>query len=340
MDQLVNDLSYAMIDMDRISDLGLKHDSHFPARLISPSTAASNSAGHIPGTSECSSSRRLLSQQSSKDNPKCGVSNSHQSNELKIKSTSSSGKSKSFKPVLRSASILLSKKLILSDSESDDTEKQDGLTGNQRGAIGGLGADGMRNVPRLFGDFNCSSLSRRHRVKKSRKKKEVKEERTFGQLFLGQNSFAQYFGKRKRSANPANHSNSICTDDINVPPSGISHSEELKTGGPNDQMDCDSPSCDSSSLSESNCDSDHFAEADDEQSDFYEFISRSNKSLSKPLSPFFSECEPLSCQNKYSPSIPIPSNPFASIPPTPSSSYNSLTGASSSILWKRRRRNN
>lgn len=100
------------------------------------------------------------------------------------------------------------------------------------------------------------------------------------------------------------------------------------------KMDCDLLSCDSSSLSESICDSDHFVDADDEQSDFYEVISRSNKEFSKPVS----SCKSIT-RGKYSPSIPIPKNPFASVPPTPSSSYNSLTGPSSAMIWKRRRRN-
>ena len=109
-------------------------------------------------------------------------------------------------------------------------------------------------------------------------------------------------------------------------------------------MDCESQSeCDSSSLSESVCDSDHFAEADDEQSDFYEVMSRSNKDLCQPSSsnndgPVGNSIKSI-FRTKYSPSIPIPQNPFASVPPTPSSSFNSLTGGSSSILWKRRRRN-
>ncbi|XP_015788666.1 uncharacterized protein LOC107365640 [Tetranychus urticae] len=297
MDQLANDLSFAIIDVEDLKQ-------ELPSRLMPPDG-------------------RIIKPIRDKM-----PTNSVSSTDVAKKSSCGS-KVKLAKPVLRSASILLrSKKLILSDSESDEEKSGDPLCYQNKE---------IKEIPGPFGD--CGSLSRKHRMKKHKRKKESKDERLFGQLCVGQTSFAQYFGKRKRSTTVNQQSTSNFSED--------SHNilDEHGNNGNScelNSMDCESQSCDSSSLSESVCDSDHFVEADDEQSDFYEVMSRSNRDICKPSSS--GNCDtPESSKSisrtKYSPSIPIPQNPFASVPPTPSSSYNSLTGGSSSILWKRRRRN-
>lgn len=338
MDQLANDLSYAMIDVDRKGER-IKHE--FPARLV-PTPIKGCPIKHSSRDEKTAFSSTIIppipsfeSLRTIKDGKINNLTNnSLSSNDVKKKSTLSS-KVKSSKPVLRSASILLrSKKLILSDSESDEGDRHDGPNCPRLLPGASTSSNADRNVPRLFSDYS-NWPPKRDRIKKHRRKKEqVKEERSFGQLFLAQSAYPQSFGKRKRSTNPHNHSNSVCSDDVNIPPSGMLPHDEMKDVN---QMDFeDSASCESSSLSESNCDSDHFAEADDEQSDFYEFISRSSqKGFSNQMSKPYGEHK----TEKYTSSMPIPSNPFASIPPTPSSSFNSLSGPSSAILWKRRRKN-
>ncbi|XP_053214618.1 uncharacterized protein LOC128397875 isoform X1 [Panonychus citri] len=310
MDQLANDLSFAIIDVEDV-----KND--LTPRLLPPDGRSIKPLGKDKLTTNF-------------------VSFTDFANNFY-----SGSKAKLSKPILRSASILLrSKKLILSDSESEDGGDK---SGDPLCLIPPQSKE-MKEIPGPFGDYPAS-LSRKHRMKKQKRKKESKDERLFGQLCVGQSNFNQYFGKRKRSTTVNNQqSTSGGIDETH----GMNDDHGNNGGNSNsyqlNSMDCESQSdCDSSSLSESVCDSDHFAEADDEQSDFHEVMSRSKKDICQPSSS--NNCGPIGnstskpiFRTKYSPSIPIPQNPFASVPSTPSSSYNSLTGGSS-VLWKRRRRN-
>lgn len=204
------------------------------------------------------------------------------------------------KPVARSASILLrSKGLILSDSESDEEENGD-------------------NSPGLS---LKSSLDKCYSKKQKIKKHKRKTDHELHQQQFS-NPLQQCFGKRKRSATLSSTTGPDASDANNV----TEWSNDLFQ---TQKMDCDLSYEGSSDLSESSIDSDQWNEADDEQSDFYEVISRTNKEPSTKRSQF-----------KYN-AIPIPKNPFAIVSAnisSPSSSYNSGTSASN-ILWKRRRRN-
>jgi len=164
MDQLANDLSFAMIDVED-NDICFRPD--FRSNPL-----------HLD------SSRRHAKDKSNLNSLGIG--------DLKKSKSSFGCKQKSNKPIMRSASILLrSKVLILSDSDSDDGEK-DGQSGL------------MNDIKNPIRPFDFSSLTRKPKLKKPKRKKEEKEERLFGQLCINQTNFIQYFGKRKRSTTNPN----------------------------------------------------------------------------------------------------------------------------------------
>ena len=158
MDQLANDLSFAMIDVD--------NDICFRSELRSNPL-------HLD------SSRRPTKDKSNLSILGIG--------DLKKSKSSFGCKQKNNKPIMRSASILLrSKVLILTDSDSEDGEK-DGQSGL------------ISDIKHPIRTFDFCSLTRKPKLKKPKRKKEEKEERLFGQLCINQTNFIQYFGKRKRS---------------------------------------------------------------------------------------------------------------------------------------------
>ena len=265
--------------------------------------------------------------------------------------------SRNGKPVARSASILLrSKVLILSDSESEEEHSQSSRGSESRSKSG-------------------QSSSRKAKGRKSRKKSiganAVKGfcpfggETNYGNLSVPGHSGLQVHsapvtsGKRKRSTTTSfsasgehsdhhhhHHGNKMDTTDTTI-----------------DTMDMDNV-YDSSSLSESSigtdCEGQAYDEADDEQSDFYEVMSRvggddgSGDMSGRPAGRKYHHHH-----HRASKPMMVPRNPFATItaspPPGPSSSAavsSSVTVSSSAavsssagsapsaaVYWKRRKRN-
>ncbi|RWS27567.1 hypothetical protein B4U80_05187 [Leptotrombidium deliense] len=294
MDELANDLSCAMIAVD-VNECEIITDRLKSDEETSP---------HKMGKDKC------FSIANSDTNNTGSVISVNGFNKSK-KSVQKSNQKRQNKPVSRSASILLrSQVLVLSDSDSDDFGNSN--AGNEE--------DKLRLTTGQV--YNCLSLTRKSRMKKHKRKKDEKEHK-FCHLTIGQSHYNQYYGKRKRSTSVFAN---VTDDTTHTTVSGDSASNAFNQ---HQSMDCDDSSADSSSLSESEIESDQIAEADDEQSDFYEVISRSNKEMSAKSFQ----------KGKLHHSVPIPRNPFASVPSTPSSSFNSMSSSSAALLWKRRRRN-
>ncbi|RWS07292.1 hypothetical protein B4U79_03188 [Dinothrombium tinctorium] len=301
MDEFANDLSCAMIgvevnECDSIANRAKSDEETSPHKDAFVVLSKTNEKQLHSANNSASSVNLIL----------------NAGNKVKKSSSQKSAQKKSNKPVARSASILLrSKVLVLSDSDSEEFDAN-GI-GNEE--------DRLRLTTGLV--YNCLSLTRKSRMKKHKRKKDEKEHK-FSQLSISQSNYNQYYGKRKRST-------SLFANGVDEG----AHSNDATSSAFNQHqsMDCDDSSAESSSLSESECETDHFVEADDEQSDFYEVMSRTSEDPSTRTT--------LKCtsKSKYYHSIPIPRNPFASVPTTPSSSFNSLNSSSTSILWKRRRRN-
>ncbi|XP_054165913.1 uncharacterized protein LOC128963431 [Oppia nitens] len=147
---------------------------------------------------------------------------------------------KSQKPVARSASILIrSKLLILSDSESDES--------------------------------NCGSNSKTNQMSARKAKRNNKKQNPLNSKTLYQKDYhnngyqmslhsTSYTGKRKRSSTISEPNHSSTSTNVSI------------------QMDCDNDMTETSSLSETSDDynSDYDFDGDDEQSDFYEVI-KTNK---------------------------------------------------------------
>lgn len=207
---------------------------------------------------------------------------------------------KSHKPVARSASILIrSKLLILSDSESDEESN------------GGLDIKGTQPSTRK---------GKRANKKQNHLNKSLCHNEGNGlalQMALHSSSFT---GKRKRSSTISEANQSVNT---NLSVNGI-------------QMDCDNDMTDDSSLSESSDDytSEVNFDGDDEQSDFYEVMTKSNKTNQR-------QRHHNHMHNPRAIDFAVPSvrNPFLTMGLTsaPSSSYSSSL-SSANVLWKRRRR--
>ena len=244
-------------------------------------------------------------------------------NDQTASTSGSNYKTKSGKPVARCASILLrSKGLILSDSDSEEIDESPEHKRANESIESGHQASSL-------------SISRKHRMKKQKRKTDKAE----NQLSIASYNHNQYFGKRKRSTSLFSHSVEDASGSTNENKTGNVNESHLPadvTTNRQQKMDCDSQSYDSSSLSESLYSSDQFFDADDEQSDFYEVISRTGhqQKVSSANQKYQKQGK-----SKYHTSIPIPKNPFASVPSTPSSSCNSSNCLSSALIWKRRRKN-
>lgn len=161
-------------------------------------------------------------------------------------------------------------------------------------------------------DDRCPEQRSFNRKNKHRLKSK-KQEPLLHRAQLHQNvmqMLAPFSGKRKRSSTVSEGTSTASTSTATQ------------------QMECDAIT-DSSSLSESPCNSDVNCDGDDEQSDFYEVISRTTKSTHK-----------IKHHNHSRPvDFPVPrSNPFRTMGiQSPGSSYNSSL-ATSNMFWKRRRR--
>jgi hypothetical protein len=206
---------------------------------------------------------------------------------------------KNHKPVTRTASILIrSKLLILSDSESDD-------------------------------DHNCGINSKMSQLS-ARKGKRINKKQNNLNKSLCQNQTNQfrlqmqshcspYVGKRKRSSTISEANQSSNT---NQSLNGI-------------QMECDNNISDTSSLSESSDDynSDVNFDGDDEQSDFYEVIAKTNKNNKQRHHNHSHIGRAIDF------AVPSARNPFLTmgLSSSSNSSYNSNL-SSANMLWKRRRR--
>lgn len=207
---------------------------------------------------------------------------------------------RSHKPVARSASILIrSKLLILSDSESDEESN------------GGI-------------DNKMSQLSARKGKRGNKKQNHLNksgcDQEINGSALQMALSSSSYTGKRKRSSTISEANHSVHN---NVSANGI-------------QMDCDNDMTDGSSLSDSSDDynSEVNFDGDDEQSDFYEVMAKSNKSNQR-------QRHHNHMHNPRAIDFAVPSvrNPFLTmgLSSAPSASYSSSL-SSASALWKRRRR--
>lgn len=254
--------------------------------------------------------------------------------------------SRNGKPVARSASILLrSKVLILSDSESEEEHSQSSRGSESRSKSG-------------------QSSSRKGKGRKSRKKSvgvnSVKGfcpfggETNYGNLSVPGYSGLQVHsapvtsGKRKRSTTTSFSASGEHSDHHHH------HGNKMETSDTIDTMDMDNV-YDSSSLSESStgtdCEGQGYDEADDEQSDFYEVMSRVGGEDGR------SDMSGRPGGRKYhhhhhhhhraSKPMMVPRNPFATVtaspPPGPSSSVPASSSAgstpSAAVYWKRRKRN-
>lgn len=249
MDELVDELSYAMIgvDVDETSNKGINGESN-----------------------DCNHQVNL--DKDNQDSTKDAV--------MKIV--------KSHKPVTRSASILIrSKLLILSDSESEDESAN----------------------AKINGKMSLLSKKMKQRLSKKKDKLRIEQERQklCYQQQLNTNSSDGLTGKRKRSSTISDG----CSSSLST------------TGHSTSQMECDES--DSSSLSETPYNSDVNCDGDDEQSDFYEIITKSSKSSSKSRHNHHPRHE-----------FNIPTrNPFMTMGLSSPGTSNSTA---SSIIWKRRRR--
>ena len=208
---------------------------------------------------------------------------------------------RSHKPVARSASILIrSKLLILSDSESDD------------GSNCGI-------------DYKMSQLSARKGKRGNKKQNHLNKGLSHNGLdtnglALQMALHSSYTGKRKRSSTISEANQGLNT---NLSMNGI-------------QMDCDNDMTDGSSLSESSDDytSEVNFDGDDEQSDFYEVMAKSNKSNQRQR-----HHNHLHNPRAIDFAVPSVRNPFLTmgLSSASSSSYSSSL-SSANVLWKRRRR--
>ena len=204
---------------------------------------------------------------------------------------------KNHKPVARSASILIrSKLLILSDSESDDESNS-----------------GINNKMSQLSARKGKRVNKQKHLNNSICPKDVN--RIGLQMALHSSS---YTGKRKRSSTISETNQSL---NSNLSVNGI-------------QMDCDNDMTDGSSLSESSdeCSSEVNFDGDDEQSDFYEVMTKTNKTNQRQR-----HHNHLHTSRGIDFAVPSVRNPFLTMGLSTPSSYSSSL-SSASVLWKRRRR--
>ena len=202
------------------------------------------------------------------------------------------------KPVARSASILIrSKLLILSDSESD--ESNCGI------------------------NSKMSQLSARKGKRVNKKNNHLSKTlcpKDIDRISLQNPLHSSYTGKRKRSSTISETNQSL---NPNLSVNGL-------------QMDCDNDMTDDSSLSESSdeCNSEINCDGDDEQSDFYEVMAKSNKTNQRQR-----HHNHMHTSRGIDFAVPSARNPFLTMGlSSPSSSSYSSSLTSANILWKRRRR--
>lgn len=315
MDDLANELSYTMIDEEteqagnELSKLTVSKSVCIGNGVCGGEASAEGSAHEQPDTRGRLQTRGAIKELdalpcSSSTLPLIERSNFNSPRRCRVGSYSKPSSTRLTKPVARTASILLrSKVLILSDSETDDEDSS--LRSDKSGGQ----------------EPQAGSSLRRKKVKKHKRKKPDKQGLIAGNPFGNLN---QCSGKRKRST--------TISFTLSGESAGGPGGDPMQTtsDGLAQSMECEAYDY-SSSISESSVNSDierPFEEADDEQSDFYEVISKTS-SHNKGKS---------SKGHHHRP--PMAKNPFALVTASESSTpSSSFTSGSSALLWKRRRRN-